>query len=44
MNRSLARKAGGVVCVVLGAALLLTPGPGLLVILLGLKLLGIVGS
>ena len=41
MNHPLARKAGGIACVVLGTAMLLTPGPGLLVIFLGLELLGI---
>lgn len=41
MSHPLARKAGGAGCVVLGTAMLLTPGPGLLVILLGLKLLGV---
>ena len=39
----LLRKAGGVACVVLGAAMLLTPGPGLVVIYVGLRLLGVAG-
>jgi hypothetical protein len=37
----LLRRAGGIACLVLGAAMLLTPGPGLLVIFLGLRLLGV---
>lgn len=41
MTHPLARKAGGVACVALGTAMLVTPGPGLLVIFVGLKLLGV---
>ena len=44
VKHPLARKAAGVACVVLGTAMLVTPGPGVLVILLGLKMLGVVGS
>lgn len=44
MKHPLVRKAVGAVCLVLGAAMLITPGPGVLVILLGLKMLGVFDS
>jgi len=40
MSRPRVRKAGGVLLVVVGAVLLVTPGPGLPLIALGLRLLG----
>ena len=41
MRRPLVRKAGGVLLLVLGVVLLVTPGPGLPLIAVALRLLGV---
>ena len=38
------RRVGGAACLVLGTAMLVTPGPGVLVILVGLKMLGVLDA
>ncbi len=42
--RRLARGAGGAALVLVGAVMLVTPGPGLLLIYLGLRLLGVLSA
>ena len=41
MSAALRRKVGGFLLVLLGAVLLVTPGPGLPLLVIGLRMLGV---